>query len=63
MPRLPTDLSVEGHLIRSVAAHEPIADLAAHLGHTDPSFTTRVYAPALPDRGQAIARRVDENLG
>jgi integrase len=51
------------HATALVQSGEPLPDVAARLGHTDASFTLRVYAHALPDRGKEIAKRVDEILG
>ena len=51
------------HATALLAAGEPVADVAARLGHADTSLTMRVYAHALPDRGKAIAARLDEILG
>lgn len=51
------------HATALLAAGEPVADVAARLGHRDPSLTMRVYAHALPNRGKDIAKRVDELLG
>lgn len=51
------------HATALLAAAEPIADVAARLGHRDSSLTMRIYAHALPDRGKAIAAKIDELLG
>lgn len=63
LPRVGWHALRHAHATALLAAGEPIADVAARLGHSDTSLTLRIYAHALPDRGKAIAARVDDLLG
>lgn len=63
LPKIGWHALRHAHATALLAAGEPVADVAARLGHSDASLTMRVYAHAIPDRGKDIARRIDEILG
>jgi integrase len=56
------------HDLRDIAAslaltQQPVTEVAAMLGHSNPATTLRVYAHALPGGGRNIARTMDGLLG